>query len=235
MCDFLICFSGNPQEPKGKNQAQHVLYSKLDKPNTWETGMKDAPCAEPLACCCASLCFPCGFTTCYFRKAAIEEWGKFPDDYQCFQGYIPGGCCGSCLKPCIEGSQGNVCCLCLEGCCCPLNGLQCTRFYVMDAEDLQPDPCDWKIIECSNCLQLLSCICHCAAMFYPDLEEAAELIDCIADCFTVSMAGCMGAQLCAQIKKHQISNGGAPALTLDDENNTKELECVPQAENIERK
>lgn len=144
-------------------------------------------------------------------------------------------CIGPILKPIIEGSTGNVCCLCLEGCCCALNGLQCTRLYVMDAEDLQPDPCDWKIIECSNCLQMLACICHCLAMVEPSFAEAAACIDCIADCFTLSMTGCMGAQLCAQIKKHQGSNGGAPALTLDDEKNTKELECVPQAEKIERK
>lgn len=101
----------------------------------------------------------------------------------------------------------------------------------MDNEDLKPDPCDWKIIQCSNFLQILSCVCDIVSMFVPELRDLADLIDCIADLFTCSMMGCMGAQLSAQIKQHR-AGGGAPALALEDEN-TPKIECVAQAEKIE--
>lgn len=68
-------------------------------------------------------------------------------------------------------------------------------------------------------------------MFEPSFRDLADLIDCIADLFTCSMMGCMGAQLSAQIKQHR-AGGGAPALALEDEN-TPKIECVAQAEKIE--
>lgn len=213
------------------------LYARQNKPNEWQTGMKDACCKEPLGCCCSVLCSPWGCTACYWRKEAIEEYGTYPDDYQCFQGYQPN-CCAKCISPIIENSKGNQCCLCLEGCCCPINALQMTRLYVMDADDLSPDPCDYKIIRCSNCLQYLSCLCHVLACFFEELRECAQVVDCIADCFTFSMAGCMGAQLCAQIKYHKSSLnakvGGAPVQQILDDEKTSAVECAPQMDKIER-
>merc|ERR1711998_285316 len=58
---------------------------------------------------------------------------------------------------------------------------------------------DWQIITCSNFLQLLSCIFNLLALFIEQLRDAAQILDCIADCFTLSVAGCMGAQV-----KHEI-------------------------------
>lgn len=114
-----------------------------------------------------------------------------------------------------------------------------TRLYVMDADDLSPDPCDYKIIRCSNCLQILSCLCHVLACCFEELRQCAQVVDCIADCFTFSMAGCMGAQLCAQIKYHKSNLnakvGGAPVQQILDDEKTSAVECAPQMDKIERK
>ena len=65
---------------------------------------------------------------------------------------------------------------------------------------LRPDPCDYQLIHCSNALQCLSCIVSIVAIFVEELEEIAQIIDLIADLFTCSVAGCMGAQVHHEIK-----------------------------------
>ena len=49
-------------------------------------------------------------------------------------------------------------------------------------------------------MQLTACIFHILAIFIDALREAAQIIDCIADLFTCSVAGCMGAQIHHTIK-----------------------------------
>jgi hypothetical protein len=44
------------------------------------------------------------------------------------------------------GDQGNACCMCLEGLCCPALGMSITRIYVMERKELRPDPIDYQII-----------------------------------------------------------------------------------------
>jgi hypothetical protein len=51
----------------------------------------------------------------------------------------------------------------------------------MDKKDLHPDPVDYQIIQFSNCMQMLACICHTAAYIVPDLRELAQIIDLIAE------------------------------------------------------
>ena len=71
----------------------------------------------------------------------------------------------------------------------------------MDTKKIRPDPMDYQIIHCANCLQLLSCVCHCAAICMEELREAAYILDWIADVFTCTVAGCMGAQIHHEMKK----------------------------------
>ena len=67
----------------------------------------------------------------------------------------------------------------------------------MEKKLLRPDPTDYQIIACSNCLQIASCVCHLLACVWPELQDAAMALEIIADCFTMSVGGCM----CVQIKK----------------------------------
>ena len=90
----------------------------------------------------------------------------------------------------------------------------------MDAKQLRPDPMDYQIIQCSNCLQMLSCICYIAAFIIPVLDDAAQIIDCIADAFTASVAGCMGAQLSAELSlpdNPPIVPMGGPSVSINDD------------------
>ena len=115
----------------------------------------------------------------------------------CCQGYM-GKCC------CIDTTtmmQGSSLGLCLEGCCCPIFSLSIARIHLMDSKRIRPDPCDWQIIACSNCLQLISCILQFIAIFVKEVREAAIIVDLIADLLTCSVAGCMGAQVHHEIKK----------------------------------
>ena len=104
---------------------------------------------------------------------------------------------------------------------------------------------DYQLIEFSNFMQALSCICHILAMCDGSFRELAVLVDLIADLVTFSVAGCMTAQVrgtvslaqavytqrCQrppqvnlEIKDAQKRSGpavavpmGAPATTINDE------------------
>lgn len=47
----------------------------------------------------------------------------------------------------------------------------------------------------NNCLQLLSCICHCAAIFIEEIRELARLTDILANLMYLSAVGCMTVRL----------------------------------------
>lgn len=49
----------------------HEKDTRGSRPNMFKTGMKDAPCADPLVCCAGGLCIPCA--NCYFRAAAASS------------------------------------------------------------------------------------------------------------------------------------------------------------------
>merc|ERR1711957_916220 len=87
------------ENPRGRN------------PNSFKTGLCEAPCNNPGCCCISFFCSPCAVYT--MRKRALK--GDMTR-YQCCQGYI-GGCL--CFKPGNMGeSSSPECCLCLEVFCC---------------------------------------------------------------------------------------------------------------------
>ena len=67
--------------------------------------------------------------------------------------------------------------------------------YVMDKFTLASDPCDRRIIRFNNFMQLLACVCNILACFIPELRDAAQCIQCIADLVFYTTAGCMFAQI----------------------------------------
>ena len=204
MCKFnpFICFDAVPPDSvaargsllRGKHgkilEAQH---NKLD----FAAGL-DVMCVEQPCCCLLStLGVPCGFTSCYSRHLVLKSYANGVSDFICCQGYVDKCCC---FEPasCFPGSSLG---LCLEGCCCPMFSLSIARIHVMDIKRLRPDPMDYQTIACSNCLQLLSCICDCLSICVEDLREAALVIDLVADLVTCSVGGCMGAQI-----YHEVHN-----------------------------
>ena len=119
------------------------------------------------------------------------------DAYICCQGYYDR----CCFKAGSIGDQGNSCCLCLESVCCHSCAVSATRMYVMDKYDLASDPCDRRIMRFNNFMQLLACVCQLAAMFVPELRDAAQLIDFIADLVYMATAGCMFAQVNVELEQ----------------------------------
>lgn len=199
MC--CICPDAPPERVarKGSYGARdQILLSYAGAPHMFALGLKDACCAEP-ACCCLSSCgTPCGCTACWARQAVLEQYYKEQGgmaQYTCCQGYIPGVCCLS--DDCCKGSPLG---LCLEGFCCPLFSLSIARIHLMEVKRIRPDPCDWQIIAFANFMQCLACILDVLSIFIEQLKDAAQLVECIADLVTVSVAGCMGAQI-----KHEIA------------------------------
>mmetsp|Transcript_11407 Transcript_11407/g.23200 ORF Transcript_11407/g.23200 Transcript_11407/m.23200 type:complete len:223 (+) Transcript_11407:49-717(+) len=197
MCFF--CPDTPPEKATRKGpggDAQKAMLDKQNNPHVFAIGLAQAPCKEPLCCCASSLGTPCGITACWARKAVLEKYANGMDDYVCCQGYV-GKCC--CIEPATT-CKGSPAGLCLEGCCCPMVSLSIARLHLMDAKQVRPDPCDYKIICCSNTLQLISCVLDIIAIFVEQARDLAELIGCLADLFTCSVGGCMGAQVHHEIK-----------------------------------
>ena len=198
---FCFCPSTPPEKVKSKGfrgGAMKSIVEKQNNPHQFALGLKDACCTEPCCCILAGCGAPCGFTACWARNAVLAKYEtNGADDYVCCQGYVPKCCC--CDWPnCCKGSMFG---LCLEGCCCPMFSLSMARIHMMDKKQIRPDSMDYQIIACSNCLQLISCILQFIAIFVKEVEEAAIIVDLIADLFTCSVAGCMGAQVHHEIKK----------------------------------
>jgi len=123
------------------------------------------------------------------RKKALD--GDMTN-YKCCQGYYDCLCFKA--GHCGEESCPDVC-LCLEAVFCNSCAVSSTRMLVMDTYFLQSDPWDRRIIRFNNCMQMLSCICHIAAIIDPSLRDCAVLIDRIADCVYYSVQACMTAQV----------------------------------------
>jgi|EP00908_Phaeocystis_cordata_P007523 hypothetical protein len=199
---YCLCPDTPPERVRTKgfrSTGMSKMIEKQNDPHVFALGLKDACCAEP---CCCLLSFAgtltCGATACWARKAVLKKYEQNGlDDYVCCQGYVPKLCC--CDWPnCCQGSMVG---LYLEGCCCPVFSLSMARIHLMDKKQIRPDPMDYQIIGCSNCLQLISWVLDIVAMFVEQARDLAHIVDCIADLFTLSVAGCMGAQISHEIKK----------------------------------
>lgn len=87
-------------------------------------------------------------------------------------------------------------CLCLEAHCCNFAAVSASRMLVMERYNLSSDPCDHVLIQVSNCLQCLACICNILAVIgIPFAKESACLVNIIADIVYGLVSGCMTAQV----------------------------------------
>ncbi|KAJ1449000.1 hypothetical protein M885DRAFT_537239 [Pelagophyceae sp. CCMP2097] len=175
---------------------------RAGRANMFKTGMKDAPCINPMFCCVSLICFPC--SNCYLRYLALDEQ---LENYTCCQGYYD---C-MCFKAGSIGDAGNPCCLAIEGWCCHSCAVSATRSFVMDKYDLRSDPCDNQIIRFNNFMQILACLCQIAAIIDPMFGDAAELIRFIADIVYAITAACMNAQAHHEITERNKEGGGGGA------------------------
>jgi len=220
---FCMFSDAPPSEAKGKGSkgaSQAKMIELKDNPNTFETNLCNAPSKNCPCCILGSCCAPCGFSACYTRDAALKAFGNGVEDYMCCQGYAPKCCC---FTPGNMGDKGSCPCMICEGCCFPVLSISFTRIYVMEQINARPDPVDYQLIAFSNCMQMLSCICNILACVTQNdaIKQLADIIECIADIVTFSVAGCMVVQIEEEIKKKNNGlaepiNGGAPVEAIED-------------------
>lgn len=99
-------------------------------------------------------------------------------------------------------------CLCCEVVCCPGLAMSSTRVAVMSDYSLGSDPFDRKIIRCVNCMQVVACLCRCAAAFEPSCRDAADAMSCMADFAFWSVLGCMAGQVKDELTLRDHKNNG---------------------------
>jgi hypothetical protein len=167
---------------------------------TWQISMMDSPKLAPAQFAFGFCCLPCAI---YMLRVAMLEGDM--SRYKCCQDYIFPDSSRRGLENAygFKGLQGceTKCpevCLCIEVCSFTSLAVSSSRAYVMDTRNIQPDPCDNRIIRFNNCLQLLSCACSllslCLAMCMVDCGDLARLIDILADWVFLCTASCMHAQ-----------------------------------------
>ena len=80
--------------------------------------------------------------------------------------------------------------------------MSATRLYLQEERQIATDPCDNRIIRLNNCLMILSCICNILAIFCQELEQIAQLIECIQYIVFYIPAGCMIGQTALEMQRH---------------------------------
>ncbi len=199
-----------PTTRKGPGSREAIVIGFANNPEQFQVAMKDAPCQEPLYCC-----FGCMLPCCaamHIRKKMLGE--NFESEYSCCQmesiGYQP--CCGSC---CSCWKSCPTLGLCAEAWCCTGLSISFTRIHAMKKFNVRPDPMDYTCIQFSNCMQVLSCVCHVLAIFDKSFRDLAQCVDCAADCAFHMTAGCMLAQTNAELNYRAMPNAGmaAPLMT----------------------
>jgi len=158
-------------------EARGKAYKK-----TWETDLMGTAGASPGYWCYSMWCSWCA--SYQLRQRAL--YGDM-NRYICCGGYLP--CSGRCGE-----SKCPSCCLCMEVVCCFPQSVASTRWMLQDEMHLQNTKCDNCIITTTIFLQYLSCICSLAAICVDGLDQAACIIDFIADCMWCTMCACMQTQ-----------------------------------------
>ena len=177
------------KKPAGSREA--IVIGFANNPEQFQVAMKNAPCEEP-----CYFCFGCMFPCCaafHIRKKMLGE--NFETEYSCCQmeavGFKP--CCGSCCSCWKSCPTLGLCC---EAWCCTGLSLSFTRIHAMQKFNVRPDPCDYTCIQFSNCVQAVSCVCHCLAIFHDGFKSLADCVDCAADCVFHMTAGCVPKPIC---------------------------------------
>ncbi|KAK3283687.1 hypothetical protein CYMTET_8624 [Cymbomonas tetramitiformis] len=167
----------------------------------WNTDLTRACCADPLYClfaigpCCCSQC-----SSYWLRKRALYD---DMNRYVCCQGMCP--CSGKMgERNCPEA------CLGLEVICCFAQSVAATRMTIQDERLIENTQCDNCIIGFMLLLNQLACIFRCAAAISgsKEIEQIADILDCLADIVYMSVCACMQTQHKVEL---DVRDGKKPA------------------------
>eukprot|EP00892_Ulva_mutabilis_P006315 jgi/Ulvmu1/4055/UM019_0032.1 len=125
--------------------------------------------------------------------------------YQCCNGHWP---CSGRMK---EQSCPEFC-LCMEVYCCFAQSVASTRWGIQDQLHIRNTKCDNCIIQTMIALQFLSCICNIVACLTQNsaIDQAADLVDLIADIVWCAVCGCMQTQVKIEMTENTRWTGAQP-------------------------
>lgn len=173
----------------------------MNNSREWETGMCHACCAHPCGCFVALAC-PC---CCAFhlRRAVLQ--GDMTK-YACCQKM----CCYEhlCCQCCEENCPNLT--LCCEVWLCEGFAVSATRSWLQAERRIQTDICDIRLIRFSNCMQILSCICHMLAYIDGMFAQAACIVDILAEIVYCLTLGCMQTQTHHELRLHPTAQDYGP-------------------------
>lgn len=179
------------------------LQSRQNYPRQWALPLTETCVRRPGFCCYALLC---GYCASYGnRKQAL--YGDM-SRYVCCNGDCP------CSGRCGEQSAPEFC-LCLEVFCCFAQSVASTRWMLQDELAIKTTECDNCIIGTMICAQYFACICSIAACLTgsQEINDLAQLLDCVADVLWCTVCSCMQTQAKAELdlRDGRGAGGAAPA------------------------
>merc|ERR1711920_132394 len=174
---------------------KHTEYRNNHYRQTWSTGMLTAPCSKT-CCCLTAFILPCCVSYHARRRTIYNDMSR----YICCGGYCP------CSGKCGEKSCPQLC-LCLETVFCFAQSVMSTRFMIQDEMQLENTSCDNCLMGTVVVLQQIACILQIVACFVGsgELQDAANIVSCIADLVYCSVCACMQAQHEHQLDQRDLT------------------------------
>jgi hypothetical protein len=201
----LFCFSNKPLSPDEMNGKYGDAFGKYaNNSSKFDISLCETPCKSP-CCWLASMACLCPAQI-HLRYKALNhvEPNSGWKNYMCCQGYF-GGCC--CVQPGQIGDKTcPVPCMCLEAFLCPGLAVSASANVIREEYSLGLDEDDVKLIRCSNCLQIFSCVFTLISCLTPceGDDQCARIVDLIADIVFCCVSGCMTAQVYHEIHKREL-------------------------------
>ena len=98
-------------------------------------------------------------------------------------------------------------CACLEVACCPGAAVFANSLVIRERYNLGLDADDIRLIRLNNLLQCCACICSCIACLTDNeaIDQAANIVEWLADAVFCCTAGCMTAQVYHEINLREAS------------------------------
>ena len=95
--------------------------------------------------------------------------------------------------------------MCLEAFLCPGLAVGASANVIREEYGLGLDEDDVRLIRCSNCLQICSCVFYCISTLTPceGDDMVARMVDVVADVVFLCVSGCMTAQVYHEIGKRE--------------------------------
>lgn len=181
-----------------RNAAKYQrLEGRSNYPREWQTQLVSAPAASPLYCCYATFCCYCA---------------SFQQRKQILYGDMSRYICCAGAWPCAGRMGEQKCpdfCLGLEVVLCFPQSVASNRWALQDELRIMNTPFDNCVIGTMIAAQYLACVCSIAACLSgsDEINELAQVLDCVADILWCSVCGCLLTQQHVEVAARDAAGG----------------------------